>query len=199
MITRSKALEQLNEQARQIPSTIELLSLLTNLEQQSRGMPDAHTLRSSALIASGVLEFALTEAIHSKFFVKDEKLKRQIFDGDHEHEGIIGTTHTKNLIAYALGVYGENTRQDINVVRKLRNIFAHAKNDSELSPDNLKTVCKFHAVETRNKVFEIQLGSKHHPINQMFLFLEMLVPFLLLHASTDWDDINRQQWRQVFS
>jgi hypothetical protein len=41
--------------------------------------------------------------------------------------GPLGTFHKKIIAAYALGIYGDVTRQNLNIVRNIRNAFAHSK------------------------------------------------------------------------
>lgn len=123
-MSRSKAIEELQRQAKQIPEYIEILSKIAEFGTASKTEVDSDTARSIILISHGLLEYALAVAIGSKFNLYNETIKRKIFDGDHEREGVMSTMYTRNLFAHALDIYGENTHTGTSTQSGLSEIIA---------------------------------------------------------------------------
>ena len=206
MSPRSEAISEIKRLLKTIPDEMEVISKIHQLEADCYKGMDANTLRSTVLVAVGLLEHSLSVAVGS-FFIDDKALKQKLFDGDHEREGIIGTLYTKNVVAQALNIYGENTYDDINSIRKIRNLCAHAKSDLDLTSEKLKPLAHFHAPAIVNAAFgygtqELPIPDRlkpKSPVHGMLQFLEHLVPYLLLHGSKDWLPKNKNEWRAIFS
>jgi hypothetical protein len=83
--------------------------------------------RATALVLGSILEQGLELAILSHCVLgwnttESEAEQRKLFGGADDSPMNFAL---KNRIAYALGVYGPNTRDDIDTVRHIRNFFAH--------------------------------------------------------------------------
>ena len=65
------------------------------------------------------------------------KDKRQLF----EYEGAVGTFASKIVVAYALKLIGPVTRSDIDLVRFLRNEFAHSRMPFNFKTPEVSAVC----------------------------------------------------------
>lgn len=79
--------------------------------------------RAAILVGGTALEHALELAIEGR-------LREPQTDGEHrilfnEPEGILGTFSQKIWAAYFLKIIGPTVRQDIDVIRKIRNVAAH--------------------------------------------------------------------------
>src|ERR1700692_3271459 len=78
--------------------------------------------RSLAVMLSSVLENALDELIESKLrHDLSANSRRLLFDMN----GPLGTFSARTIVAYALGMVGPDTQNDIDLIRTLRNGFAH--------------------------------------------------------------------------
>lgn len=90
-----------------------------NIRQTIDASPDS----AAALLASAQLDVALEQAISCRF-VGSEKIHRQhLFEGSSP----LASTVAKIHLAYALGIFGEITRDDMLKICRVRNIFAHAR------------------------------------------------------------------------
>jgi hypothetical protein len=66
-------------------------------------------------------------------------LRERLFD----HNGPLATFSNKILVGYALGLFGSIFRHDLDLIRELRNGFAHARHPMTLSTPQVAQVCKF--------------------------------------------------------
>ena len=80
------------------------------------------------------LERLLSKAMRDDLSSKD---KRQLF----EYEGAVGTFASKIVVAYALKLIGPVTRSDIDLVRFLRNEFAHSRMPFNFKTPEVSAVC----------------------------------------------------------
>jgi len=91
---------------------LQLGDFLNNFNQESD--------RGAVLSAAAVLEDRLEEII--KTFLRDCKSSLKLLDG---FNAPIGTFSSKILLAHALGLIQDNEFQQIELLRKIRNQFAH--------------------------------------------------------------------------
>ena len=115
-----------------------------------------------ALVDAVVSENPIATAILGAVFVEHElemTLRGRLSKNDDDtwlaltgDEGPLGTFSKKITAAYALGVCDDITRSNLNIVRAIRNAFAHAKKlidfDNELIASELKKV-RFHGKKDR--------------------------------------------------
>lgn len=100
--------------------------------------------RVVAIIEVTGLEGALENAIKTKLIPLNKTDYRELF----APEGPLGTFGLKIKFGYALGLYGEHTRKDLDIIRWIRNAFAHSGKplwfDTEVVADScdLLTVVK---------------------------------------------------------
>jgi hypothetical protein len=199
---RANAIKDIKRQLCFIPGHSEIFSKIGVLRARHRtGTINPDTARADVLVAVGLLEYGLSVAIES-FLVVDDTLRRKLFDGDHEREGIIGSFYSRSLVARALNVYGDNTLYDISSVRVIRNLCAHAKNEIDLTSEKLRPLTQFHSTAVINEAMTGAgvrgYGPSALPTHALMQFLMNIVPYLLLHSSADWDIKNRSQWRAIF-
>ena len=80
--------------------------------------------RSSTLVVCAILEQFLETALSSHFEVSEDDAK-QIFVEDKG--GPLSSLANKITMGYALGLYGPQMRSDLQIIRRIRNAFAHSK------------------------------------------------------------------------
>ena len=100
-----------------VPTSEELNNIIAELN----GTSD----RAAALVGAAMVENFIEALLSSCFAVTDMSfLKKNVFD----HSGPLGTFSSKNTMAYAIGAYGPEYYRDIDLIRKIRNDFAHSLN-----------------------------------------------------------------------
>jgi hypothetical protein len=93
--------------------------------------------------ARAVMLGAMIEAFLEKFLLYRTRPtlnaddRRQLFD----FRGPLGDFASKILIAYAFNWYGPDTRNDLDLIRILRNEFAHSRKSFDLTTPEVASVC----------------------------------------------------------
>jgi len=96
--------------------------------------------RATVLIAGALLDQALEAAILTHFVNLNKNEKRDIFSG--EVNGPLSSFAHKIRISYALGIIGKNAKEDLNVIKAIRNAFAHAFDHVDFSTETIKLACE---------------------------------------------------------
>jgi hypothetical protein len=94
--------------------------------------------RASAVLMASTVEAALTAYIGSKIrndLNSDDR--RLLFD----QRGPLGTFSSKIIVAHALNWIGPITRNDLDLIRLLRNEFAHSRKSFGFTAPEVKAVC----------------------------------------------------------
>jgi hypothetical protein len=78
--------------------------------------------RSAAIILGSVVELILQEAIQGRWNPISNTLRETIFEGN----GPLATLSSKIDVAFAMGIFGTQTRADLHSIRWIRNKFAHS-------------------------------------------------------------------------
>jgi hypothetical protein len=81
------------------------------------------------------LENLLTSVMRNDLNSRD---RRQLF----EYEGALGTFASKVVVAYALKLIGRVTRSDLDLIRVIRNEFAHSRISFNFLTPEVSEVCK---------------------------------------------------------
>jgi hypothetical protein len=95
--------------------------------------------RSSALMASAFVEHALLDLIMVKLITLSEKDENDLFFGPGS---ILGTFAARIDIAYAMGLIHDENRSDLNIIRNVRNAFAHSIKDIDFHHPLIKKECR---------------------------------------------------------
>lgn len=137
------------------PAYIRDLRLLTrsnptveSLEELEQELYFAGSDRATAVMFGSMVEVNLERLIATK--LRDDlnsKDKKLLF----EFEGCFGTFSAKTVGAYALGLIGPVIRFDLDLIRLLRNEFAHSRVHFNFNTPQVKAVCdKLKIVEYGN-------------------------------------------------
>jgi hypothetical protein len=123
-------LRKLREYARTDLSFEELIAI----EKELYGVSD----RASAVILSTITEDTLRGLLLSK-------MRSSLNSGDRKQlfgfEGALGTFAAKITTAYALELIGPISRADLNLIRFLRNSFAHSRKPMNFEVPEVRAVC----------------------------------------------------------
>jgi hypothetical protein len=101
----------------QEPSDEELDVALRFLE--SPDVPDM----IAAVLGAAIVEYALETVLKLRFKHHDDEAWLRVIDT----VGPLRDFHTKIVTGFALGVFGEEVRINLNLVRDVRNVFAHSR------------------------------------------------------------------------
>ena len=109
-----------------------------NFEALEREMYTSGSDRATAVLFASFVEINLENFIVSKLRPNlNSDDRKQLFD----YEGAIGTFSSKIIIAYAFKLIGPVTRFDLNLIRILRNEFAHSRIPINFDTPEVKSVC----------------------------------------------------------
>jgi hypothetical protein len=109
---------------------------LPKLEDELYGSND----RASAVMLAAVVETSLEIFIRSKIrptFNSDDM--RLLFD----FRGALGDFASKTLIAYSFNFFGPDTRHDLDLIRVMRNEFAHSRRSFDFEAPAVTAVCQY--------------------------------------------------------
>ncbi len=76
-----------------------------------------------AVLGAAVVEYALETLLKLRFKHHDDEAWQRVIDG----VGPLRDFHTKIVTGFALGVFDEEVRANLNLVRDIRNVFAHSR------------------------------------------------------------------------
>jgi DNA-binding MltR family transcriptional regulator len=82
-------------------------------------------VRGATLSAAAVIDEFLKRAIRTKLIELSNDEEKRLFHG----HGPISSLSSRIMMSYALGIFGPITRKDVNVIRDIRNRFAHTLED----------------------------------------------------------------------
>lgn len=122
-----------------------------------------------------------------------------------EPEGLMGTFSAKIKIAYALNLIGPTTRHDLNIIRSLRNQFAHSRRPIRFTTPVVRIACQhlsipdlpgvtlsFRMLEKtpRNKLRAA--ADKSHPRTRFFTSCNEIAQRIYLVRTDDKNDALNQ-------
>jgi hypothetical protein len=93
--------------------------------------------RSAAIVAATLVESGLEEAIMTRIVALLEKEREALFDNDAP----LANFSAKIKIGRALRLYGPQTRAELDRIREIRNLFAHAKKKILFSTPEIAAMC----------------------------------------------------------
>lgn len=95
--------------------------------------------RAIALISATVLDQGLEVTLLSRFVEMDDGGERSLFSDDGAPLASFGA---KIRMGHALGVYGVAARQDLTIVRQIRNTFAHSRLTISFDTPEIGEACR---------------------------------------------------------
>jgi hypothetical protein len=98
---------------------------------------DHESDRACALMVAAYLEDELQRLLKA-YFVDDPKAVGKLFDP----MGPLGTFSATITMAYALGLIGPNVRHDLDLIRRIRNDFAHLSESLTFETPSIRDRCK---------------------------------------------------------
>lgn len=105
-----------------------------DMTKKVRKMLTIETDRGCVLISVSFLEYQI-EQLLEVYFVRDEKAVKELFKN-----GLSSFSAKINLV-YLLGLIGNELYRDLNMIRKIRNEFAHSYDSLSFESDCIKNRC----------------------------------------------------------
>ena len=99
-----------------------------------------HDQRIATIIGGAIIEQIVEDAIVTHC-IKDIQDNRQQLFGSPQESPI--TFDTKIRMAYALGIFGPNTKNDLTIIRNIRNLFAHTLSSVTFESKEVAELCGF--------------------------------------------------------
>jgi DNA-binding MltR family transcriptional regulator len=133
---RNAAIQRLRARIAERPDKEALWKVIWDFDL---GRPNAQgNDRALALMLGAILEQGIETAILSHLMPVDEKEVHKFF-GPPEEAPL--TFDLKIRLAFALGVFGPDSRDDITLIRHIRNAFAHTKSYIDFSDNDIIALC----------------------------------------------------------
>jgi DNA-binding MltR family transcriptional regulator len=124
-------LRAFKQYAREEPNITDLPAL----EREFYGESD----RAVAVLQAAMVDQTLEAAIKRKL---SPNLSGDFLKDLFEFEGVIGSFSNKITMGFALGVFGKKTFHDLNIIRALRNAFAHLRKPMRFSSPAVAGMCE---------------------------------------------------------
>ena len=133
------------------------------------------TDRGLPLVAAALLDEKLLETL-SAFFCMGKSAERLLT----ESNAPLGTFSSRIEACFALGLIDEHEQQEITLIRKVRNEFAHAKHGLSFCSEKIKGLCS-----SLNS--DLPQGSNYPITEARFRFINAVVCMALrLYYRPDW-------------
>jgi hypothetical protein len=129
---RSEAIERLTKRTRDRPDGNKLWNLI--LDAKTDIKDDA----ALALVVSSIVEQGLEIAIATHLVISEDEISRLF---DDTQNGPFSTSAAKIKIGHALGVYDARVRDELNMIRHIRNCFAHSKEQVTFASEEVVLGC----------------------------------------------------------
>ena len=115
--------------------------------------------RGCALVLAANLDNRLRTLLESFFVELSTKKLNAVFEGN----GCLATFSSRIKLSYALGLLGEDERHDLDIIRDIRNNFAHDESTitftSKAVSDRCKSLRLYREMVTDHSGFEISRNS----------------------------------------
>lgn len=118
-------------------------TVLKTIDRYEASPTSYHDDRAMVLLCVSLLEQALEEALLTQFLCAYDAPpgRDRLFGGDG---GAVSTFAGKITLGHALGLYGSYLRDDLDRLRRIRNVFAHARTTLKLDSPVITGALVFH-------------------------------------------------------
>jgi DNA-binding MltR family transcriptional regulator len=132
--------------------------------QEIASSPD----RTAAIVACAVLEESLKARLEASLRKKSSTVKKLLASN-----GPLGTIFARNSLAYAMEIYDQRTRHNIETIATIRNVFAHRTAVRDFNSDVPRQLCEqlrmnVHAVFARKAMVDAGYELAEIKPRQMF-------------------------------
>lgn len=155
----------------------DLLKFTEELQKETdRGLP---------LVGTALIDEKLLETLNS-FFIKCKSSKRLLEEGNAP----LGTFSSKIELCYALGLIDDYEYSEINLIRKIRNEFAHARHGLSFQTEKITGLCS-------SLQSDLPEGSGYPTNDARFRFTNAIVCIVLrLYYRPEWVEQERREAKE---
>ena len=105
------------------------------IAQEIAGVSD----RSAAILVAAHVDVALSHLIEAELFLP---LEEDALKPLYERDGALSTFFSKIVLGYAMFLYDDKTRDDLEVIRRVRNAFSHVRRSISFDTAEIVEECK---------------------------------------------------------
>jgi DNA-binding MltR family transcriptional regulator len=105
------------------------------IAQEIAGVSD----RSAAILVAAHVDVALSHLIEAELFLP---LEEDALKPLYERDGALSTFFSKIHLGYAMFLYDDKTRDDLEVIRRVRNAFSHVRRSISFDTAEIVEECK---------------------------------------------------------
>jgi hypothetical protein len=138
--------QRLRRYSKLVPDEAAIRKLLQDLEKDTTGLADY----AITLICQTFVERALEIAILAYLAPDDEEANKRIFN--YDHRGPISDFSAKIKMGYVLGIFGKTTRSDLDLIREIRNAFAHSLQPISYKTKEVTDMCDRLAIQSMVRI-----------------------------------------------
>jgi DNA-binding MltR family transcriptional regulator len=175
----SKRGDELRKLIRDVPPPADVKAIFDNLHQESH--------RSAALVGASLLDTVLERLIRHSLKRKDTDLNNQLF----QQRGPLGDFYSKIIVASAFGVISPKLAHDLNIVRNVRNVFAHATTrlsfDTPEIAKEIKRSVMLKAIREKGE----EMGDQHLSVSGVHLDREFRMLVHVTFIIMDFEQRNK--------
>jgi DNA-binding MltR family transcriptional regulator len=168
---RDLAIKALMKRSRELRHSHDLWGTILDVEDSEIDADKKYHDSTVILVVTAAVEQVLEQAISSHFVLDESDCRRMFSD---EENGPLGALAGKIKMGYALGIYTKTLRDDLNLMRHMRNLVAHAKEALDFSSEEIAAACASLKIQEHHMAL-ISPSPKRRFMNaarMAFLYLE---------------------------
>jgi hypothetical protein len=162
--------QRLKRFSKLVPDEGTIRALIYDLEKKDDELADY----AIALICATFVEKAIEVAILAHLAPNDEEANKRIFS--YDYRGPISDFSAKIKVGYAMGIYGPKTRSDLDLIRDIRNAFAHSLQPISFKTGEVGEMCE--RFQTKSRV-RITVVGVEKTARQRYIEITILLAGLL--------------------
>ncbi len=136
-VSKTKAMEALRARLAERPDTETLWKIIWDFDLNRADAQNSD--RSLALVLGAILEQSVETAILTHCVDLDKTERGRVWGGG---EDAAIPFSAKMRLGFAVGIYGPDSRDDLNLIRHIRNLFAHTKSHIGFGTADVHNLCE---------------------------------------------------------
>lgn len=193
MTSKPTPSSRLKRLAKGVPSPLEVHNMFGELDRAKGHTGD----RATAILGASFLDHALETVLLGRYVPLDPDEQSLLFDGNRG--GPLSTFSSKIRVAYAMGIYGPVTRDDLNRIRDIRNAFAHGMIRMDFETKEVVDLCsEFELIRNKPLIEVPSTGTpKDEYISTVFFLWTNIRPKIWEMAEGGSTRARRSHWGKL--
>lgn len=117
--------------------------------------------RAAIIMGAAFLDAQLRELI-ANFLIDEKNVVEELLGNDDKGERPLSSFSSRTKTAYCLGLISRDEYEDLNIIRKIRNRFAHRLHDISIDDDKIKGWC--HSLQTPKRILPDDWTKSHRDL-----------------------------------